>query len=133
MAELFRELAFITAILGGFAITFLSVLLTASAADRMVDWIVAVTTAAAICFVLSALGATFAAVVASWADPLPGEVESLHIPLSLLFLGGTILLFFMLGMSGWIRSRSLGIATTVIAAIGLVGGFFLMSPFIVAS
>lgn len=131
MVELFRQLAFITAILGGFAITFLSVLLTASATHRMVDWIVGVTTAAAACFVLSALGATFGAVIASYADPLPSDVEALHEPLSLLFLGGTVLLFTVLGMSGWIRSRRLGMATTVIAALGLIGSLFVMAPFIV--
>jgi hypothetical protein len=133
MAELFRQLAFITAILGGFAITFLSVLLTASATHRMVNWIVGVTTAAAVSFVLSALGATFSAVIATdaGADPLPSDVEALHEPLSLLFLGGTLLLFTALGMSGWLRSRSLGIATTVIATLGLIGGLFIIAPFIV--
>lgn len=133
MAELFRQLAFITAILGGFAITFLSVLLTASATHRVINWIVCATTAAAVCLVLSAVGATFSAVIASYADPLPSDVEALHEPLSLLFLGGTALLFAVLGMSGWVRSRRLGIATTVIAALGLIGGLFIIAPFIVTS
>ena len=135
MPELFRQLAFITAILGGFAITFLSVLLTASATHRMINWIVGVTTAAAACFVLSALGATFSAVIASntGSDSLPSDVEALHEPLSLLFLGGTVLLFTVLGMSGWIRSRRLGIATTVIATLGLIGGLFIIAPFVVTA
>jgi len=131
MTELFRQLAFITAILAGFAITYLSVVLTASSTHRMVDWIVGVTTAASVCFVLGAVGSTFGAVVASYADPLPNKVEALHEPLSLLFLGGTILLFAVLGMSGWVRCRRLGIAATVIATLGLIGGLFIMSPFIV--
>lgn len=132
MNELFRQMAFITAILGGFAITFLSVLLTAPATHRLVNWIVGATTAAATCFVLSALGSTFSAVIASNSgDSLPSDVEALHEPLSLLFLAGTVLLFAVLGMSGWIRSRSLGISTTVIAALGLIGGAFIIAPFVV--
>lgn len=133
MTELFRQLAFITAILGGFSITFLSVLLTASAKHHMINWIVGVTTVAATCFVLSAVGSTFSAVIASYNDPLPSDIEALHEPLSLLFLGGSVLLFTVLGMSGWIRSRRLGIATTVIAALGLIGGLFIIAPFVVAS
>ena len=133
MNELFRQLAFITAILGGFAITFLSVLLTAPATQRLVNRVAGVTAASAVCFVLSALGSTFSAVIASNAgDSLPREVEALHEPLSLLFLAGTVLLFVVLGMSGWMRSRPLGIATSVIAALGLIGGAFIIAPFIVA-
>jgi hypothetical protein len=132
MLELFRQLAFINAILGGFAITFLSVLLTASSVHRVVDWIVGVTAAAAACFVLSALGATFSAVIASETKSgrLPGEVAALHEPMSLLFLAGTTLLFTALGLSGWLRSRRLGVATVTIAMAAIAAGFFMMRPFI---
>lgn len=132
MDELFRQLAFINALLGGFAITFLSVLLTASSRHRVVNWMAGVTMAAAACFVLSALGATFSAVIASQvgADPLPDEVAALRRPLSLLFLCGTGLLFVTLGMSGWMRSRRLGIWTAGVAVCALIGGHLIMRPFI---
>lgn len=132
MLELFRQLAFINAILGGFAITFLSVLLTAPSTHRIVNWVVGMITAAAACFILSALGSTFSAVIASRVTDgdLPGPVWSLHQPLSLLFLAGTLLLFTALGMSGWLRSRGLGLATTVIAGLSVIGGYFILLPFI---
>lgn len=42
MIELFRQLAFISAILGGFAITFLSVLLTTAQTSKFVNRVVGV-------------------------------------------------------------------------------------------
>lgn len=132
MDELFRQLAFINAILGGFAITFLSVLLTAESQKKIVEWIVVVLFSAVACFILSALGATFSAVVAAEAqtDSLPAEVWALHEPMSLLFLLGIILLFVSLGMTGWIRSKWLGRVTIVIAVVSLVAAFFMIRPFL---
>jgi hypothetical protein len=39
-------------------------------------------------------------------------------------------LFGAFGLGGWIRSRSLGIATTVIAALGLVGAIAVLIPYL---
>lgn len=131
MDELFRQLAFITALLGGFAITFLSVLLTAPSQRQIVNWIAGMTAAASMFLVLSAVGSTFAAVVATNArGELPGAVDQLHEPLSLLFLAGTVLLFLVLGLSGWMRTRALGVVTSIIAVIGLAGGAMIIAPFV---
>lgn len=132
MDELFRQLAFISAILGGFAITFLSVLLTTAQTSRFVNQVVGVAMGAAVCFVLTAVGSTFSAVVASGWTPegMANAPARLHEPLSMLFLSGIVLLFGMLGLSGWIRSRELGIVTSVVAAVALVAGYFIVRPFI---
>lgn len=132
MDDLFRQLAFINALLGGFAITFLSVLLTSSSHHRIINWTAAIVMVAASCFILSAVGSTFSAVVLGNPDTETALKisQSLRRPLSLLFLSGTVLLFCSLGLSGWMRSRNLGIATTLIAVLSAPVGCFIMRPFI---
>lgn len=133
MDELFRQLAFINAILGGFAITFLSVLVTTNTKKKIVEWIVCVLFLAASCFVISTLGATFSAVIASGITDgdLPANVDALYEPISILFMLGIILLFVSLGLTGWLRSEKLGKITIVIAIISIIGAFLMIRPFLV--
>lgn len=130
MFESYQQVAFINALLGGFAVTFLSVLLTSASRERVVSRIVAVTTLAACCFVLSALGSTFSAVAAARSGEIAPEILALRRPLSLLFLSGTALLFLALGLSGFVRSRRLGLFTAAVATAALAGGWMVMRPFI---
>jgi len=50
--------------------------------------------------------------------------------LSMLFLSGKVLLFASFGVSGWIRSRGLGIATTSLSLIGAIAAFTALTPFL---
>ena len=134
MAEFYQQFAFINAILGGFAFSFLGVLLTVDSKHRVVSWITAITAGAAACFIIATLGATFSgiAVIAAAAKevPLSASLLALRKPMSLIFLGGVLLLLVSLGMSGWLRSRILGIVTTIIAILAVFGAVFMMTPFI---
>jgi len=132
LAEFFRQFAFINAILGGFAFSFLGVLLTVDSKHRVVSWVTAITAGAAACFIIATLGATFSAAAAAntGASELPASILALQKPMSLIFLGGVLLLLVSLGMSGWLRSRSLGIVTTIIAILAVFGAVFMMTPFI---
>ena len=79
---------------------------------------------ASITFLLVTMGMTFAAAIAaSLPDDaqMPPSILAQQTPLSFCFLLGIALLFAAFGLGGWIRSRSLGIATTAVAAVGLVG------------
>jgi hypothetical protein len=51
-------------------------------------------------------------------------------PLSMLFLLGILLLLAGFGASGWIRSRRLGWATSLIALVTLAGVIWVMRPFV---
>jgi len=132
MAEFYQQFAFINAILGGFAFSFLGVLLTVDSKHRVVSWVTAITAGAAACFIIATLGATFSAAAAAntGASELPASILALQKPMSLIFLGGVLLLLVSLGMSGWLRSRSLGIVTTIIAILAVFGAVFMMTPFI---
>jgi hypothetical protein len=73
-----------------------------------------------------------AAIVASLPNKgkMPSSVLAQQTPLSFCFLVGIALLFGAFGLGGWIRSRSLGIATTAIAALGLVGAVAVLVPYL---
>ena len=60
---------------------------------------------------------------------LPAALAAQQGPLSMAFLAGILLLLTSFGLGGWIRSRRLGIATTAVAALGVVGVFAALWPF----
>ena len=64
------------------------------------------------------------------AAKMPSSVLAQQTPLSFCFLFGIALLFGAFGLGGWIRSRSLGIATTAIAVLGLVGAIVVLIPYL---
>jgi hypothetical protein len=61
---------------------------------------------------------------------MPASIAAQKFPLDVCFLFGIALLFTSFGLGGWIRSRELGIATTVAAAVGLVSAFLVLIPYI---
>jgi hypothetical protein len=54
----------------------------------------------------------------------------MHSSLSLLFIVGMLLFLASLGLSGWVRSRTLGIVSTVIALLAAVGFMLVLTPFL---
>ena len=123
MAELYGELASISAILAGFSIPFLALLLGHQDRGRCLIYSIAVTVAAASSLLVSALGWSLigslltqvAAQQGATAahDMDLGWVASGHRTLSFAFVLGLVFPFLMLGLSGWMRSRVLGIFSTV--------------------
>jgi hypothetical protein len=63
--ENYRQLAFVSSLLAGFAFTFYGVLLTTSTAHRVASWACFLAVAASIIFLLVTLGNTLATLVAS--------------------------------------------------------------------
>ena len=125
MGDGFAQLGNISAVLGGFAVTFLAVVLTHPDTRRRADVAVTIATLAAACFFISALGWTllatrYSAVAAQGLSRAQEaatltNVAALPRSLSLIFLLGIFLLFTTLGLGGWLRSRTLGGVTTLIA------------------
>jgi hypothetical protein len=141
MGDAFGQLAAVSAVLGGFAVTFLSIVLTLADARRRVAGAVGLATTAAACFFLTTLGwallATLTASVQASEGPVrAGLAERLDIasaiqgPISTLFLLGVLLLVAMLGAGGWLRSRRLGLFTTGVAVLTALAAGFIMRPFI---
>lgn len=134
MAEYYRQSAFISSVLAGFAFSFAGTLLVASREHRAGSWAAFLALAASVAFLPVTLGMTFRAVGAA------GEPARLNLQqaasdhyiqmLSMLFLSGIVFLVASFGVSGWMRSRGLGIATTVLAVVGLFAIFFALRPFL---
>jgi hypothetical protein len=120
MADGLAQLASISAVLGGFAVTFLSVVLTIADARRRVGVVLGIATGASACFFVSALGWSLLAARGHEAA-FVARYEALQQPLSLLFLLGIWLLLALLGISGWLRSRPLGLVTAGIASVAALG------------
>lgn len=133
MAEYYRQFAFVSSVLAGFAFTFYATLLSIDRQNRAVSWTALLSVAASICFLAVTLGTTFSAArVARMADgaELPPVLQAQQAPLSVLFLGGILLLLTSFAFGGWIRSRRLGIATTILSVFGALAVGFALSPFL---
>ncbi len=134
MAEYYRQSAFISSILAGFAFTFAGTLLVGAREHRAGTWAAFLALAASVGFLPVTLGMTFSAVRAAnypVAFDLANAAADPYIQmLSTSFLLGILLLVASFGVSGWMRSRSLGIATTVLALIGVILIFAALKPFL---
>jgi hypothetical protein len=134
-AELFRQLAFISALIAGFSLTFLVQLLTAQSKQRVVNWTIGFSLAATATMIVCALGWTLSAAVvidqraqadfARWSV----SIGRLHARLSLTFTSG--ILFFLVGMGlcGWVRSRVTGVVSSTIALIAACAALMILKIF----
>ena len=140
LADLFRQLAFISALIGGFAFAFLGVLLTATSRSRVVEWTAGMAMGTAASLVVCVIGWTLMASEVVTATPANASAEEflkvalnfnrMHSRLSLLFILGMFLFLASLGLSGWVRSRALGIVSTVIALLAAAGLMLVLTPFL---
>jgi hypothetical protein len=134
MAEYYRQFAFVSSVLAGFAFTFAGTLLVGAREHRAGAWAAFLGLAASVAFLPVTLGMTFGAVHAA------GEGSTLNLKamaadpqiqmLSTLFLVGIVLLLASFGLSGWLRSRNFGIATVSLAALGAIVLFATLKPYL---
>jgi hypothetical protein len=134
MAEYYRQSAFMSSVLAGFAFSFAGTLLVASREHRAGAWAAFLALAASVAFLPVTLGMTFRAVGAASQsaklDLQQAAADHYIQMLSMLFLSGIFFLVGSFGVSGWMRSRGLGIATTVLAVIGVIVIFLALRPFL---
>jgi len=134
MAEFYRQFAFVSSVLAGFAFTFYGTLLVAAHEHRAGKWAAFFAVAASVAFLPVTLGMTFGAVRAV-NRPTEFSLSKLETDpqialLSILFLTGVVSLHTSFGVSGWIRSRGLGIATTSLSLIGALAAFAALRPYL---
>jgi len=136
MAELFRQLAFISALIGGFSLAFLVQLLIAHLESRIADCTIGFSMAATAGLIICAVGWTLSAVVII--DPgaqaetmrLSGTLTQLHTRLSEGFVISLFVFFVSLGLCGWIRSRVMGFVSSTIALLAIVVMFLMLRLFL---
>ena len=121
LAETGRQIASLSAFLGGFSATFLGILLQSPNSRRHVGWAAGAAAVASASFLLAVISGTTLALVMHPGAP-PDIAKATFLPqvrilIIIAFTGGIYSILLSLGLSGWIRSRQLGIVTSVAALI----------------
>lgn len=126
-AELYRQIAFSSSILGGFSLTFLSILMTlVEARTRVFLTAIGALTTSVVLLLVTTLGATYTLIVvqqlgltfdfAQW----PTALYRTKWITELAFACGVLLLVSGIGLSGYAKSRLLGRITLIPALLGTV-------------
>lgn len=117
MSQLFSQLSFVSAILAGFAFTFIAGLLTSSSLSRSYNWVFVSALLAGLSLMVAAVGSVFGGldVEAEFLSAL--QIQQLLALVPQAFLVGVFPLVFSAGCSGWLRSRQLGLFSSAIACL----------------
>ncbi len=134
-AEICKQSAFISALVAGFSFAFLGTLIVSSVRNKIIDWIISFSSLSIagllICSLTWTLSASRMAIYSSdKINQVPPVFLSLHKKLSFVFISSFFFFLITLGLSGWIRSRRLGIISTVISAIAAILFLSIMRQFI---
>lgn len=113
----------LSAFLGGFAATFLGTLLALGGRGRIASFSIGFAVTSSVAFIVAVVAST--ALVALLHPLAPHVVANAspagpRLSMVLAFIIGLYSLLASLALSGWSRSRSTGLATTVIAGVGVV-------------
>lgn len=124
LSEVGRQIASLSAFLGGFAATFLGILLQSANSRRQVGLAAGAAAVAAASFTIAVIAGTLVAVVLNPAAP-PNVATPEFLPwarrvIFVTFAVGIYSNLLSLGLSGWIRSRALGIVTSIAALIAAI-------------
>src|SRR5215471_4713837 len=128
MTEYYRQFAFVTSVLGGFAFTLFGVLLLAPSSH----WAAILSVTASVAFLLDTLGMTFGGIYSASLPAgrtIPPRIASQLGPLSQLFCLGILLLLASFALGGWVRSRTLGIGTIIVAVLGAIAAYVILAPY----
>jgi hypothetical protein len=128
---MFEQLGLISAILGGFAFTFVGAILTIDRSHGIVSaaYLIGVVTAV-IFFVCTVGWSLMSFAELSKSDLIMETLREKHRLLSFFFIMGIFSLNCSLALSGFIRSRITGIVSTIIATIGLIAILYIIKDFI---
>ncbi len=124
IGEIARQLASVCAFLGGFAATFLGILLQSTSTRRHVGWAAGAAAIASVSFMIAVIAGTLVA-LALHADAPEGFAAPAFLPWAravlIISIGlGVHANLLSLGLSGWIRSRALGTVTSTAALLSAV-------------
>ena len=116
--ELAKQLAFISSFLGGFSVTFLGALILSDS-----------TAVSAFAFIITVMAMTQLIMVSTEGYPFKieqGDLNTSRVIGTLTFMFGVLSLLLTIGLSGWLKSRRLGLITSILGGLTLII-FFLLS------
>ena len=120
MAE---QISFLSSFLGGFSATVFVTLLTLAKPGRAARLAIGLSALAAVSFIMAVVATTtliFTLHPAAPASVADNPVEALRLQMAGFFLLGIVGLLGAIGASGWIRSKGLGVITTIMASLGMI-------------
>lgn len=132
-AEIQNQLAFVSAVLGGFAVALAIGLLQLPKSRSVVTWATGFAITSAVALLVATIAGTFGAI---WLAERPALERTPTMPPALLtafqwaaqaLVLGICLLLSSLGISGWIRSRALGWTTSVVSVIAAMLIFYFLA------
>jgi hypothetical protein len=134
LAEIGRQLAGLSAFLGGFAAAFLGTMLTLSSARRVVGWAAGGAAVAAAAFAVAVVAATSLAIALHPLAPAGAasrraDTAAARGIAGVSFMLGMYALLVTLALSGWVRSRRLGLVTTVAASLAALAATWAIASF----
>jgi len=139
LAELFRQCAFISALIAGFSFAFLAVILTNKTTKSIDDWTAGFAIAATAGLIVCALGWTLSVprvlelpvnIAGNAPIRVPDTYLIIHRSLSITFIACFFFFLTSLGLSGWIRSRRLGVVSSIITAAAAIYAIWVLRFFI---
>jgi hypothetical protein len=135
-AEICKQSAFISALVAGFSFAFLGALLVSSIKNRIIDWVMTFSILSIAGLLICSLAWTLTAsrmtlFTENELNLVPQTFLSLHKTLSLIFISSFFFFLVTLGLSGWIRSRTLGIISSVISLVATIFFIVIMKQFVI--
>jgi len=130
MTQLFDQLGFISAILAGFAFSFLGGLLSLRSASRLYPWTYGGALTASFALMIASVASVLASLGTAGGYASEQQSREYLALVSQAFLLGVVGLVFTFGCSGWLHSRRLGIVATTLACIAACVLAIVISPFV---
>ncbi len=118
-----NQLIVISSLLSGFSIAVLANLLVTKSEEKLLNYILKITTIAASCFLTTVFAMTKIVMLTTEGYPFEIENSVLDFPKIIgfsTFILGIFSLCFLIALSGWTKSRNTGIFTTVIGVLTLL-------------
>lgn len=133
LIELANQLAFLSAFLGGFSATFLATLLVTDCSKRITNWVVSSAALSACSFIVAVISFVMVSSILHPDAPTNvNSVDSVNTARTVSFISfsiGILTLLFSVGLSGWLRSRRVGVITSCIASLAVLLVFWAISGF----
>ncbi|MBT8395276.1 MAG: hypothetical protein KJN66_10560 [Bacteroidia bacterium] len=118
-----NQLILISSLLSGFSIAVMANLLVTKSENKIFNSILKVTTVAAACFLITVFAMTKIVMMTTDGYPLKFVNSDLNFPKIVGFVAfvlGIITLSVMIALSGWTKSKSTGIFTTILGVLTLI-------------
>ena len=135
-AEICKQSSFICALVAGFSFAFLGSLLISSIKSKIINLVMSFSFFSIAGLLICSLVWTLTAsrmifYIGSNITQVPQSYLDINRILSLIFILSFLSFLVTLGLSGWIKSRNLGLVSTIISLISTLFFFVIMKQFVV--